>query len=122
RARGDDRRPAGWTTVEATPQLIDELFASPDGLDVDDLGTQDAEALAHLDINEFAVCRAGSQSALVRHVDGRLLPLHRSVEAWGLRPRSKEQQFALDLLLDPDVRVVALDGMAGTGKTILALA
>src|SRR3546814_13571273 len=41
---------------------------------------------------------------------------------WGLRPRAKEQQFALDLLLDPDIRVVALDGMAGTGKTILALA
>jgi PhoH-like ATPase len=39
-----------------------------------------------------------------------------------LRPRSKEQQFALDLLLDPEVRIVALDGMAGTGKTLLALA
>ena len=122
RARNDDRRPAGWTTVEATAQLIDELFASPDGLEVAELAVQDAEALAHLDTNEFAVCRAGSQSALVRHVDGRLLPLHRSIEAWGLRPRSKEQQFALDLLLDPEVRVVALDGMAGTGKTILALA
>ncbi len=43
-------------------------------------------------------------------------------EPWGLRPRSKEQQFALDLLLDPEVRIVALDGMAGTGKTLLALA
>jgi PhoH-like ATPase len=73
-------------------------------------------------VNEFAVLRAGSQSALVRrHADDSLVLL-RQAEAWGLRPRSKEQQFALDLLLDPAVRVVALDGMAGTGKTILALA
>ena len=59
---------------------------------------------------------------LVRHRDASLVPLVRPSEAWGLRPRSKEQQFALDLLLDPEVRVIALDGMAGTGKTILALA
>jgi PhoH-like ATPase len=58
----------------------------------------------------------------VRHRDGALSAIQRVPEPWGLRPRSKEQQFALDLLLDPDVRVVALDGMAGTGKTILALA
>lgn len=122
RARNDDRRPAGWTTIEASAQFIDELFASPDGLDITDLLPVDAASVEGLDTNEFAVCRAGSQSALVRHVDGRLIPLHRSIEAWGLRPRSKEQQFALDLLLDPAIRVVALDGTAGTGKTILALA
>jgi PhoH-like ATPase len=43
-------------------------------------------------------------------------------EAWGLRPRSKEQRFALELLLDPEVSVIALDGRAGTGKTLLAIA
>jgi PhoH-like ATPase len=43
-------------------------------------------------------------------------------EAWGLRARSKEQRFALELLLDPEVTVVALDGRAGTGKTIMAIA
>jgi PhoH-like ATPase len=42
--------------------------------------------------------------------------------AWGLRPRSKEQRFALDLLMDPTLPIVALSGAAGTGKTILALA
>ena len=51
-----------------------------------------------------------------------LRPLLRAPEAWGLRPRSKEQHFALELLLDPEVQVVALDGSAGTGKTLLAMA
>jgi PhoH-like ATPase len=40
----------------------------------------------------------------------------------GIRPRNKEQTFALDLLLDNNVRLVSLVGIAGTGKTLLALA
>jgi PhoH-like ATPase len=40
----------------------------------------------------------------------------------GVRPRNKEQAFALDLLLDDSVRLVTLIGKAGTGKTLLALA
>ena len=47
---------------------------------------------------------------------------HSAPEAWGLRARSKEQRFALELLLDPAIEVVALDGRAGTGKTLLAIA
>ncbi|MGH7272791.1 MAG: PhoH family protein, partial [Polyangiaceae bacterium] len=39
-----------------------------------------------------------------------------------VRPRNKEQSFALDLLLDESIRIVTLVGKAGTGKTLLALA
>jgi PhoH-like ATPase len=40
----------------------------------------------------------------------------------GVRPRNKEQAFALDLLLDDSLRLCTLIGKAGTGKTLLALA
>jgi PhoH-like ATPase len=40
----------------------------------------------------------------------------------GVRPRNKEQAFALDLLLDDTIRLCTLIGKAGTGKTLLALA
>lgn len=40
----------------------------------------------------------------------------------GIRPRNREQAFALDLLLDDSVKLVTLIGSAGTGKTLLALA
>jgi PhoH-like ATPase len=40
----------------------------------------------------------------------------------GIRPRNKEQSFAIDLLLDENIRLVTLVGKAGTGKTLLALA
>lgn len=59
--------------------------------------------------------RVGSGSKVLTKVDDNL-------SAWGLRPRSKEQRFALDMLLDPTLPIVALSGSAGTGKTILALA
>jgi PhoH-like ATPase len=40
---------------------------------------------------------------------------------FGMTPRDVRQTFAIDLLLDPDVPCVSLMGMAGTGKTFLAL-
>jgi len=43
-------------------------------------------------------------------------------EVYGLKSKNKEQAFALDLLVDPDIDVVALVGPAGTGKSIIALA
>lgn len=43
-------------------------------------------------------------------------------EAFGLKPRNKEQRMALELLLDPEVLLVTMVGQAGTGKTLLALA
>ena len=41
---------------------------------------------------------------------------------WGVKPKNKEQFFAVDLLMDPNVPIVSLIGKAGSGKTLLALA
>jgi len=115
---------AGWSTIESSHDVIDCLYAAgaiaADVAAADELGEKLVERLGE---NEFAVLRAGSQSALTRRIrdELRLLP-HSAPEAWGLRSRSKEQRFALELLLDPDIEVVALDGRAGTGKTLLAVA
>lgn len=111
------RQPLGFVTLDAARDRIDCAYAA---------GAVHAEAVegaAALPQNTFAVLRAGSQSALTRRVGDELVLLpSASPEAWGLRSRSKEQRFALELLLDPDVTVVALDGRAGTGKTIMAVA
>jgi PhoH-like ATPase len=110
-------RPMGWVTTEVDRETVDRLYAD---------GEVTVSSRPDLDVlheNEFAVVRAGSQSALVRRTGdvAELLPAA-SPEAWGLRARSKEQRFALELLLDPAVSVVALDGRAGTGKTVMAIA
>jgi len=111
---------AGWRTVEVPAAAIDRLYDAGGPVTVRELDTPIGPD--DLVENEFLVCRAPSQSVLARHNDGLVRAINRTTEAWGLRPRSKEQAFALDLLCDPSVTVVALDGMAGTGKTILALA
>lgn len=41
---------------------------------------------------------------------------------YGIKPRNAEQAFAIHALLNPDVRLVSIQGVAGTGKTLLALA
>jgi len=41
---------------------------------------------------------------------------------YGINPRNAEQTFAVDALINPDIRLVSMTGKAGTGKTLLALA
>ena len=109
---------AGWTTLEAPHEAIDCLYGA--GAIAIDAATGNDATFKE---NEFAVLRSGSQSALVRSVrDEFVLLSQQTPEPWGLRPRSKEQRFSLELLTDPDISVIALDGRAGTGKTILAIA
>ena len=47
---------------------------------------------------------------------------HNKHNIWGVTSRNREQNFALNLLMDPDCDFVTLLGQAGTGKTLLALA
>ena len=57
--------------------------------------------------------------ATVRLIDDYLNPKH---TVWGINARNREQAFALNLLMDPNIDFVTLLGQAGTGKTLLTLA
>ncbi len=67
--------------------------------------------------------------AQVREVNGKTAVLatlrdytHAKNNVWGVTARNREQNFALNLLMDPDCDFVSLLGQAGTGKTLLTLA
>ena len=67
--------------------------------------------------------------ALVREVSGRKAVIETLTDytnpkhsVWGIMARNREQNFALNLLMDPNVDFVTLVGQAGTGKTLLTLA
>jgi PhoH-like ATPase len=62
------------------------------------------------------------RSAITKRVGDRLVLINRVESAFGLKPRNKEQTFALDLLFDENVRLVTLVGSSGCGKTLLSLA
>jgi len=51
-----------------------------------------------------------------------LVPVAKIDNAFGLKPRNKEQSFSLDLLFDPEIKLLTLVGPSGTGKTLLAVA
>ncbi|MDJ0961882.1 MAG: PhoH family protein [Acidimicrobiia bacterium] len=111
-----DESYSGVVEVEADAETIDELYK--DG----------KTHLGGLDVvtNQYTILHAGSQSALARVVDtdadATLVRVPGSRHAFGVESKNVRQAFALDLLMDPEVAAVSLMGMAGTGKTFLALA
>ncbi|NOT83359.1 MAG: PhoH family protein [Methylococcaceae bacterium] len=67
--------------------------------------------------------------AIVRSCDGQSAVIELAKDyrtahhnVWGITARNREQNFALNVLLDPDIDFVTLLGTAGTGKTLIALA
>jgi len=65
-----------------------------------------------------------TKSALSKCIsaDKPLVPIAKIEQAFGLKPRNKEQTFSLDLLFDDNVKLLTLTGPSGTGKTLLAIA
>lgn len=78
--------------------------------------------------NEYLLLRAesgGARTVLARvGADGEsICPLDVPEQGvCGVRPKNKEQYFAIDALLNPEIQLVTLMGKAGTGKTLLAVA
>jgi PhoH-like ATPase len=77
----------------------------------------------------LALTGENGMEALVRDVTPRHFVLevtedyrHGPRSVWGIHARNPEQNFALNLLMDPDIDFVTLLGTAGTGKTLLTLA
>jgi PhoH-like ATPase len=61
-----------------------------------------------------ALCFKNPETGFIERVDKR--------QAYGIRPRNAEQTFALHAILNPNAKLVTIQGVAGTGKTLLALA
>ncbi len=71
------------------------------------------------DSTAFIVRQLSDGEAVIEILKDHAAPNH---AVWGITARNREQNFALNLLLDPEIDFVSLLGAAGTGKTLLALA
>ncbi len=100
------------------PELIDRIYSSKDGIDIEEF---DFKTFIHP--NECFVMKSDRNSVLARYN-----PFTRTIKRvnkgrnYGIEPRNAEQSFAFEVLNDLDVKLIALTGKAGTGKTLLALA
>jgi len=110
---------AGRRIAEHVPEdLIDRMYAEPFQVEAAGLPLD-----TPLIPNEYLIMRNEKKSALatydqlnktIRRID--------KASAYGITPRNAEQIFALNALMNTDIRLVTISGKAGTGKTLLALA
>lgn len=111
-----DKPNAEFSDIAA--DLIDEIYASPDGVEIEKFPLANQVAP-----NECFILKSERNSVLAR-----FCAASNSVEkvgknrVFGIEPRNAEQAFALATLLDKNIKLIALTGRAGTGKTLLALA
>lgn len=73
--------------------------------------------------NHYFIVKNASGSVLTRYEESsKSLKRVVKTSSYGIIPKNAEQSFALDAIMNPDIRLVSIQGVAGTGKTLLSLA
>ncbi|MBM3418314.1 MAG: PhoH family protein [Bacteroidetes bacterium] len=74
-------------------------------------------------VNGYYILKNGKSSSLAyyNYLTDQIQRIEKEF-VYGIKPKNAEQAFALHALMNPEVKLVALQGVAGTGKTLLALA
>jgi len=98
--------------------LISELFNSNEGVSREKFNLeQDFKS------NEYSIFK-GYNSSVLTHYNAdtdKFTKVEKQI-VYGIKPRNAEQTFAIDALMNPEIKLVSIMGKAGTGKTLLALA
>ena len=112
----------GFITEAFDDEIIDRYY------DGEDITISEDEIGSRWHPNQYILMISNAnekKSALARFV-GYHTPLknviHKNIADWNIDARNKEQAFAIDMLMDPDIKIVSLVGRAGSGKTLLAIA
>ena len=103
-------------TCDVNDDVISSIYQSSQGIDAKWMKIK-----PHA--NQYLILKGHSSSTLAIY-DGNLQKLKRveKQKIYGIDPRNSEQAFALDALMRSEIQLVSLTGIAGTGKTLLALA
>lgn len=73
--------------------------------------------------NDFFILKSEKNSVLAYHNDEeKALMQVEKRPVYGIKPKNAEQTFAISAMMNPDIKLVSINGVAGTGKTLLALA
>lgn len=106
----------GKTEITDVPSAVIDKFYNEGGCHYKEV--MDEEPFP----NHYFTLKNGKTSALaVYNCETEMLERLEKRSAYGIKPRNAEQIFAMHALLDPKVKLVTLSGVAGTGKTLLAL-
>ncbi|MEQ8476031.1 PhoH family protein [Fulvivirga sp.] len=108
----------GKTVQDRTPpEKINELYEKGKCIPAEILGKKKPQK------NGYYILKNGKKSVLAYY--NPVLDQVEQVEkrsVYGIKPRNAEQAFAIHAILNPDIKLVSMQGVAGTGKTLIALA
>ncbi|MCF6359498.1 MAG: PhoH family protein [Cyclobacteriaceae bacterium] len=105
------------THQKVNAELINQIYETK-GVE------QDAVLPKHkLKDNEFLILKNGKKSVLAyKNPIDNLIERVDKRSVYGIKPRNAEQAFAINAILNTDIKLVTISGVAGTGKTLIALA
>ncbi len=112
----------GFVIHSVDEQIIDRYYSGDEILIHED----EVSDLWHPNQYVMMVSNSNEKKSALARFDGHHSPLrnviHKKIPDWNIASRNKEQAFAIDLLMDPSVKIVTLVGRAGSGKTLMAIA
>jgi len=114
----------GFVVVNFDDEVIDRFYAGDEILPhnfTEEMGNnlypnQYVMMVSNANEKKSALARFKSHHEPLKNI------IHKSLPDWKIEARNKEQAFAIDMLMDPNIKVVSLVGRAGSGKTLLAIA
>jgi PhoH-like ATPase len=112
----------GFVTQSVDEQVIDRYYAH-EGITI---GSDETDGQWYPNQYVMMVSNANEKKSALARFDNHHTPLkkiiHKTIPDWNIVARNKEQAFAIDLLMDPAVKIVTLVGRAGSGKTLMSIA
>jgi PhoH-like ATPase len=112
----------GFVVQPVDDQIIDRYYAGEDVfIDEEDIQepwypNQYVMLVSNENEKKSALARFKSHHEPLENV------IHKNIPDWKIDARNKEQAFAIDMLMDPEIKIVSLVGRAGSGKTLMAIA
>ena len=112
----------GFVTHAVDDQIIDRYYEG-EAITIDE---DEVSQMWYPNQYVMMVSNANEKKSALARFKNHFTPLdkieNKNIPDWGIDSRNKEQAFAIDMLMDPNVKIVSLIGRAGSGKTLLAIA
>lgn len=118
---GADQLYTGVSVINVPDDLVDKFYENK-SLDLPDVSDHSFFENQIVVVKGQQLDGITTKSAITRRRGDQLIPIEKYENVFGLKARNKEQQFSFDLLFDDSIKLVTLSGLAGCGKTLLALA
>ena len=112
----------GFLTHAVDDQIIDRFYAG----EAITIPIEDATEKWYANQYIMLVSNANEKKSAIARFESPYAPLRKIISDkivdWSINSRNKEQAFAIDMLVNPNIKIVSLVGRAGSGKTLLAIA